>query len=143
MRGGRHGGAVLTGVLAFVGALAPGQAAGATPYGALGAHDGTLRPGCHAYHYRYAVQPPTGDWVLATRLTDPRGKRRGNGYFLVGGDPESARPSFRICSADVVPGRFTITGTLTWYDDPLLPILPAPEHHAALAPVHFRLVRAT
>jgi hypothetical protein len=134
---------VLSGVLAFVGALAPGQAGAAASYGSVTAHDGTLRSGCHHYAYHYAVQPPTGDWVLATKLKDPRGKRRGNGYFLVGGDPTKGPASFTICSDEVVPGRFTITARLTWYDDPVLPILPPTEHHASLAPAHFRLTSAT
>jgi hypothetical protein len=98
-----------------------------------------LHPGCHDYRYRYAVQPPTDDWVLETWLRDPPGKRRSYGYVQVGGDAEQARPSFRICSAHVVPGRVTITARLTWWDDPVLPILDATAHTAHLAPAHFRL----
>jgi hypothetical protein len=105
---------VLAGVLAFVGALAPGQAAGAASYGSVTAHDGTLRTGCHAYPYHDAVQPPTGEWVLRTTLKDPRGNRGGHGYFLVGGDPRKGRSSFTIPSGQVV-----------------------------LAPAHVRLTRAT
>jgi hypothetical protein len=120
---------------------ATGSPAAATSYGSIRAADGTLRHGCHAHHYRYAVEPPTGDWTLETWLHDPRGKKRGYGYFLVGGDPEKGRSSFTICSRNVVPGRFTITARLTWYDDPVLPLLPATEHVVRLATAHFRLSR--
>ncbi len=139
MRGGRRGGVVVACLALLLGAAA--APAGATSYGSIHAHDGTLRHGCHAYHYRYAVQPPTGDWTLETWLHDPRGKKRGYGYFLVGGDPEKARPSFTICSRKVVPGRFTITARLTWYDEPVLPILPATEHVVRLTPARFELAR--
>jgi hypothetical protein len=109
--------------------------------GRVSAPDATLRPGCHHYRYHYVVTPATDDWELRTRLYDPRGKERGEGYFLLGADPLDNHPSFTICRADVVPGRFTIRARLTWYDDPVLPILPATVHHARLAPAHFRLTR--
>jgi hypothetical protein len=72
----------------------------------------------------------------------PRGRQRGYGYYLVGGDPKNnRRASFRLCRTDVVPGRYTIKATLRWYDDPLLPVLPPTEHDARLPPAHFRLRR--
>jgi hypothetical protein len=125
---------------AFV-TLSTGAAWSVSVPGRVAASDATLRPGCHPYHYHYVVTPGTGDWVLETWLYDPRGKERGYGYFLTGGDPMDNHPSFTICRANVVPGRFTIKARLQWYDDPLLPILPPVEHDAALRPAHFRLSR--
>jgi len=109
--------------------------------GRVAAHDATLRAGCHRYHYHYVVTPGTGDWVLETWLHDPRGRERGYGYFLTGGDPTDDHPSFTVCRTDVVPGRFTIKARLQWYDAPLLPILPPVEHDATLKPAHFRMAR--
>lgn len=122
--------------------LGPTAAAGAdSAYGSVHAADATLQPGCHSYHYRYAVQPPTDDWNLETWLVDPRGRKRGYGYFQTGGDPKRDRTAFRICSADVVPGTFTITAKLHWYDDPLYPLGTETEHTVKLDPAHFRLTR--
>jgi len=126
-------------VVAILGVAAPAGAE--STYGSIHAADAVLKHGCHRYYYRYAVQPPTDDWDLETWLVDPRGRRRGYGYFQTGGDPKQIRTAFRICSANVVPGTFTITAKLHWYDDPLFPLGTATEHTVTLDPAHFRLTR--
>jgi hypothetical protein len=57
---------MFTGVLALVGALAPGAAAGAAPDAQVDAHEGQGRTGSRSDPSRRAMHPPIGDRRLDT-----------------------------------------------------------------------------
>ena len=136
--------ATATAALALTGALASALPASAwtTAYGSTGAPDRTLRPGCHSYRYHYVVSPPTGDWLLETRLFDPRGKPRGTNDFLPGSDPAQGHGHFQFCRSTVVPGRFTIRARLSWWTPPSSPLGQPTEQTVSFKPSHFRLRRS-
>lgn len=108
-------------------------------FGHVGAADRALRHGCHRYRYHYVVKPGSGDWMLATWLYDPRGRKRGSGDLLGGSDPENGHGTFGICRTTVVPGRFTIKARLRWYTRGPLPIGQPTQHTRWFKPAHFRL----
>lgn len=102
-------------------------------YGHTSAPDGTLRRGCHDYRYRYALTPPTGDWILETFLRGPDGEGLSSDVFAAGADRRTSRETFRFCRYSTRPGRFTIRAKLQWYDD------DNEQHAVWLEPSHFRL----
>ncbi|WP_244929084.1 hypothetical protein [Nocardioides sp. W7] len=104
-------------------------------WGRLGARDGVLRKGCPSYVYRYAVQPPGGDWSLETFLVDRRGRKLGSGVFLSGLNPTRGQATFTICRATTKPGRFVIRGKLS--------VQNGPDEYAEgwIRPVVFKLRR--
>ncbi|MGC4111513.1 MAG: hypothetical protein QM747_14060 [Nocardioides sp.] len=118
----------------------PTASAGQT-LGQVRSQDHTLRSGCHPYRYHYDVRPPTADWQLTTWLYDRSGHRRGYDYLQPSADPSRGRAEFILCRPQAKPGRYTIKARLRWYDDPLLPLLPATRHSVWLAPAHLRLRR--
>ena len=103
--------------------------------GNTAALDGTLRKGCHRYHFAYVVQVPTEDWTLEVSIVDRRGQAVASFAFLGPGDPKTRTTSYRLCRGATVPGTFRIKSILNWYDDPSVPI-------PAYVPVtRFRLAR--
>ena len=103
--------------------------------GNTAALDGTLRKGCHRYHFAYVVQVPTEDWTLEVSILDRRGQAVASFAFFGPSDPKTRTTSYRLCRGATVPGTFRIKGILNWYDDPSVPI-------PAYVPVtRFRLAR--
>lgn len=80
------------------------------------APDGRLGRGCRDYALSYAVTVPDADWSLDLSTQDRRGKGVSAQSLLGPNDPESGVLPFRLCRRATVPGRFTVTGVLTWYD---------------------------
>lgn len=80
------------------------------------APDGRLRRGCKDYALSYAVTVPDGDWSLDLSTQDRRGKGVSAQSLLGPNDAESGVLPFRLCRRATVPGLFTVTGVLTWYD---------------------------
>ena len=78
--------------------------------------DGRLRRGCKDYALSYAVTVPDGDWSLDLSTQDRRGKGVSAQSLLGPNDAESGVLPFRLCRPATVPGLFTVTGVLTWYD---------------------------
>ncbi|CAM3799710.1 hypothetical protein [Nocardioides zeicaulis] len=83
---------------------------------AVDAPDGRLRRGCRDYALTYAVTVPDGDWSLDLSTRDRRGKGVSAQSLLGPNDAESGVLPFRLCRRATVPGLFTVTGVLTWYD---------------------------
>ena len=98
----------------LVGALVAPANAGDTRFGRLWAADKILREGCHGYRYQYVVRPRTNDWAFETFLHAPSGRQLASGGFHFGADPRRGDGRFRICNDTTRPGRFKITGKLTW-----------------------------
>jgi hypothetical protein len=104
----------------------PPATAGSSEYGRVWRKDGTLRQGCHDYRFQYRVKPRAADpdneddWAVE--------------FFLV--DPRRGRGTFEICRQTTVPGRFTIRGKLSVYDDGHL------VDEVRVQPGRFRLRRA-
>jgi hypothetical protein len=120
--------------------LGPSPTAGSEPpqrrsYGYTSAEDGTLRAGCHDYHYRYVLRTPTDDWTLETFLRDPTGDTIASGVYSSDSEPRRGRGVFRFCRYSTRPGRFTIRAKVHWYDG-------SEDHLVWLDPSHFRLRRA-
>ncbi len=108
-------GALVMGVL-----VAPADA-GDIRFGRVWAGDKVLREGCHGYRYQYVVRPRTNDWGLETFLRDPSGRTIASGGFHHGVDPKRGAGRFRFCNDVTRPGRFKITGKLTWRSCATLP----------------------
>lgn len=103
--------------------------------GNTAALDGTLRKGCHRYHFAYVVQVPTEDWTLEVSIVDRRGEAVASFAFLGPSDLNTRTTSYRLCRGATVPGTFRIKSILNWYDDPSVPT-------RAYVPVtRFRLAR--
>ncbi|PVG81834.1 hypothetical protein DDE18_13990 [Nocardioides gansuensis] len=103
--------------------------------GTTHAPDRRLRRGCHTYWLSYALQLPTDDWTLETSVIDPRGRAVHAHMFVSDDDETTGRGTYSLCRWATRPGRFTITGKLSWYDDPL-------EPHEVMLPIStFRLRR--
>jgi len=94
-----------------VNAAAP--AADHPEWGSTSAKDATVRKGCRAYSYSYALTPPPGDWALETFLIGPHGKQYGSGYFLTGPDPLAGNSAWRLCRHSTRGGTYTIRARLT------------------------------
>ena len=105
-------------VLALAASLLGAPAGAVEAGGTLDAADGTLRRGCHTYSFTYAVQVPYDDWALETSVRDPRGHGVASQAFIGPYDARSRRVTYRLCRGATRPGRFTVTGKLTAYDDP-------------------------
>jgi hypothetical protein len=82
-------------------------------WGSISAQDATVKSGCAAYLYSYALTPPPGDWALETFLIGPRGKQYGSGYFLTGKDPLAGDGAWRLCRRSTRGGTYTIRARLT------------------------------
>ncbi len=105
-------------VLLALGLLALGPAVTAAPaehpeWGRTTAKSATLKPGCRAYAYSYALTPPDGDWALETFLVGPHGREYGSGYFLTGTDPLAGDGTWRLCGRSTRGGKYTISARLT------------------------------
>ena len=101
------------GALLVAALVAPAQA-GDIRFGRVWAADKVLREGCHGYRYQYVVRPRTNDWSLETFLHRPSGRILQSGAFAVGADPKRGHDRFRVCNDSARPGRYKITGKLTW-----------------------------
>ena len=120
----------------------PPATAGTSEYGRVWRKDGTLRSGCHDYSFQYRVKPRAADpdneddWAVEFFLVDRRG--RGLGVVVKDSDinPRRGRGRFEICRQTTVPGRFTIRGKLSVYDDGDL------VDEVRVQPARFRLRRA-
>lgn len=95
---------------------APPTQAPPTVEAAVDAPDGRLGRGCRDYALSYAVTVPDGDWSLDLSTQDRRGKGVSAQSLLGPNDAESGVLPFRLCRRGTVPGLFTVTGVLTWYD---------------------------
>lgn len=128
----------------LVGALVVPAQAGDIRFGRAWAADKVLREGCHGYRYQYVVRPRTNDWSLETFLHRPSGGILQSGAFAVGADPKRGHDRFRICNDSARPGRYKITGKLTWRRCNDLPGLLMDCHQRVrwIKPGYFRLRRA-
>ena len=95
--------------------------AGRSEHGRVWRKDGTLRHGCHGYRFQYRVKPgtvhPGNDWSAEFFLTDRRGRGLGTVAKDSAIDHRRGTGRYRVCSQSTVPGRFTIRGKLSVYDD--------------------------
>jgi hypothetical protein len=125
------------------GLVSPAQAAGDTTFGRLWASDRVLREGCHNYRYHYVVRPRTNDWIFETFLHAPSGRTIASNVMDPGANAKRGANHFRFCNDVTRPGRFKITGKLTWQTCNGLPG-PANEcrkHVRWVKPGSFRLRR--
>ena len=86
--------------------------------GHTAAPDGTLRRGCHAYAFTYAVTTPYDDWTLETEVVDPGGRSVASHAFLGPSDAQQGTGRYTLCRWATRAGRFTVRAKLTWYDGP-------------------------
>jgi hypothetical protein len=128
----------------LVGALVAPAHAGPVRYGRVWAADKVLREGCHNYRYQYVVRPRTNNWFMETFLYAPSGHPLVSGGFHDGVDPKRGAGSFRICNDNTRPGRFKITGKLTWKSCNTLPgpLHECKKHVHWVKPGYFRMRRA-
>jgi hypothetical protein len=105
--------ALAVGALLLGGLVAPSHA-GDIRFGRVWAGDKVLREGCHGYRYQYVVRPRTNNWSMETFLRAPSGRMLVSGGFHFGADPKRGHGRFRICNDNTRPGRFKISGKLTW-----------------------------
>jgi hypothetical protein len=128
-------GALLAGAL-----VAPAHASHIR-FGRVWAADKVLREGCHGYGYHYAVRPRTNDWLFETFLHAPSGRTIASNTMDDGANRKRGSNRFRFCNDVTRPGRFKITGKLTWNK---CSGLPAPaggctKHVRWVKPGFFRL----
>ena len=122
--------------------LPPPATAGSSEYGRVWRKDGTLQQGCHDYRFQYRVKPRAADpdneddWSAEFFLVDRHGRGLGTVAKDSDIDPRRGRGRFEICSQTTVPGRFTIRGKLSVYDDGHL------VDEVRVEPGRFRLRRA-
>ena len=96
--------------------------AGDADYGRTWRKDGTLRPGCHDYRFRYRVKPAAvlegagDDWSAEFFLVDPRGQGLATVAKDSDIDPRRGHGTYRVCRETTRPGRFKIRGKLSVYD---------------------------
>ncbi len=128
----------------LVGALVAPAHAGPIRYGRVWAADKVLREGCHNYRYQYVVRPRTNDWSAETFLHAPSGRTVASGGLHFGVDPKRGTGSFRFCNDVTRPGRFKITGKLTWRscNDLPGPLNECKKHVRWVKPGYFRMRRA-
>ena len=95
-----------------------GPVAAAEPLGVATARDQVLRPGCHAYPFKYQVNPPayTTTWLSEITVIGPSGRKVAAAAFLSGADPTSGKSAFKMCRTSIVPGTYTIKTKLTFID---------------------------
>ncbi len=116
-------------------------AAGNGDYGRTWRKDGTLRPGCHHYRFQYRVRPEAvlagsrDDWAAEFFVVDPGGRGLGTVAKDSDIDPRRGSGRIRLCRESTRPGRFTIRGKLSVYDDGVL------EEAVRIAVGRFRLRR--
>ena len=87
-------------------------------WGRTSAANATVKAGCRAYAYSYALTPPDGYWALETFLIGPHGKQYGSGYFLTGKDPLAGTATWRLCRPSTRGGNYTIQARLTVQNGP-------------------------
>lgn len=76
-----------------------------------------LKHGCHDYRYRYAVDPPPGDWALEIFLVHKRsGTSVAHGGVVGGQEATSGVRRFRLCRPSTRPGRYVVRGRLSVQD---------------------------
>jgi hypothetical protein len=128
----------------LAGALVAPAHAGPARYGRVWAADKVLREGCHNYRYQYVVRPGTNDWSMETFLHSPSGGTIASGGFHFGVDPKRGAGRFRFCNDVTRPGRFEITGKLTWRscNDLPGPLNECKKHVRWVKPGYFRMRRA-
>jgi hypothetical protein len=98
----------------LVGALVAPAQAGHLRYGRLWAGDKILRESCHNYRYQYVVRPPTRAWLFETFLHDPSGETIASNTMDDSANRKRGANHFRFCKNVTRPGRFKITGKLSW-----------------------------
>jgi hypothetical protein len=127
----------------LVGALVAPADAGDLRFGRLWAADKILREGCHNYRYQYVVRPRSNDWAMETFLRAPSGRQLASGGFHFRVDPKRGAGRFRICNDTTRPGRFKISGKLTWRtcNDLPGPLNECTKHVRWVKPGHFRMRR--
>ena len=108
------------------------QAVEYADWGRTAADNQRYRKGCHGYHYRYRINPPSSDWHLETRLLNPNGRKIAADLFHFDSDPRRGRATFRVCGASTRPGRHTIRAKVTF---------DANDREDRLRPSRFRLTR--
>lgn len=104
---------LLGGSLIGAGLTAPALAA--TDYGSLSAASTVIKPGCQDYSYSYRVNPPPNmDWDLFVYVKDPNGTNVGGGLLESGADGTSGSVAYELCSAQTLPGTYTLHGVLDY-----------------------------
>jgi len=127
----------------LAGALVAPAHAGDLRFGRLWAGNKVLREGCHGYRYQYVVRPPTQGWLFETFLHAPSGRTIASNTMDNKANPRRGSNHFRFCNDVARPGRFKITGKLSWKTCNGLPG-PAQEcvrHVRWVKPGHFRMRR--
>jgi hypothetical protein len=130
--------ALAVGALLLGGLVAPSHA-GDIMFGRVWAGDKVLREGCHYYRYQYVVRPRSNNWSMETFLREPSGQILTSGGFHFGEDPKRGSGRFRICNDTTRPGRFKISGKLTWKTRDLLG--HETKHVRWVKPGYFRMRR--
>jgi hypothetical protein len=127
----------------LAGALAAPAHAGDIRFGRVWAADKVLREGCHGYRYQYVVRPGGNSWAFETFLHAPSGRVIASGAFHYGVDPKRGHSRVRFCNDVTRPGRFKITGKLTWRTCNSLPgpLHECTKHVRYVEPGYFRMRR--
>ncbi|HEX5862479.1 MAG TPA: hypothetical protein VFY58_11580 [Nocardioides sp.] len=126
-------------VALLLGGLVAPSHAGDIRFGRVWAADKVLREGCHGYRYQYVVRPRTNNWALETFLRGPSGRMIASGGFHFGADPKRGDGRFRFCNDVTRPGRFKISGKLTWKSCDILG--HCTKHVRWVKPGYFRMRR--
>jgi hypothetical protein len=127
----------------LVGALVAPAHAGDIRFGRLWAADKVLREGCHDYRYQYVVRPATNDWMFETFLHAPSGRTIASNTMDSSANPKRGAHHFRFCNDVTRPGRFKISGKLTWRtcNDLPGPLNECTKHVRWVQPGFFRMRR--
>jgi hypothetical protein len=127
----------------LVGALVAPAHAGDLGFGRLWAGDKILREGCHNYRYQYVVRPRTNDWLFETFLHAPSGRTIASNTMDSSANRKRGAHHFRFCNDVTRPGRFKITGKLTWKRCNGIPgpLLECTKHVRWVKPGYFRMHR--
>ena len=134
--------ALVVGALLVGGLVAPSQAGDIT-FGRLWAGDKVLREGCHNYGYHYVVRPRTNDWLFETFLHAPSGRTIASNTVDSGVSRKRDASHFRFCNDVTRPGRFKITGKLSWQTCSGMPgpLNECTKHVRWVKPGYFRMRR--
>ena len=121
------------GLLLTLGSAVPVAGVSYVNWGSTSASDQVLKPGCHNYHYRFQIEPPTDNWAAETFLIGPHGAKISSGALISASDPSPGRAVFRLCRPSLIAGTYKIRMKITYknnYD----------KYEGFVKPSHFRLV---
>ena len=128
--------AAICGLVLALPLIGSAPATAADSLGTATARDQVLKPGCHAYPFKYRVTPPphTTTWLSEISVFGPGGRKVAAAAFLSPADPTSGKSAFKMCRTTIVPGTYTIRMKLTFIDI-------YDVHITKAKPTKFRLTR--